>query len=118
MSRTYFAFEQREEPLSPAQEERRQKTIELGESLANFASSLSLDPEDFFYVLSMQHRTIQQSVTRLFMKWMEFMASPDYKTDPRNIASKNLAEELVALVKREHDLPYSEKVLSGMLPHI
>lgn len=45
--------------------------------------------------LANEHRTLQQSTLRLFLETIEMMAGDDYRTDPRNEASKTTARRLM-----------------------
>ena len=46
--------------------------------------------------MSRQHRTLQQNFTRLCLKWLEYVASDEYRTDGRNEQSKDIAQKLLA----------------------
>ena len=51
--------------------------------------------EEFYKLMSNQHRTLQQNFTRLCLKWLEFVASDEYRTDGRNEDSKKVANEML-----------------------
>jgi hypothetical protein len=48
----------------------------------------------FVHQMSFQHRTLQQSFTKLCMKWIEHCASDEYKFDGRNQQSHELCKEI------------------------
>ena len=58
-------------------------------------NSLSFDPEDFCKEFTKEHRTIQQSFTRLCIHWLCTCASDDYRFDGRNEASHQIAKALI-----------------------
>ena len=58
-------------------------------------NSLSFDPEDFCKEFTKEHRTIQQSFTRLCVHWLCTCASDDYRFDGRNEASHQIAKALI-----------------------
>ena len=58
-------------------------------------NSLSFDPEDFCKEFTKEHRTIQQSFTRLCIHWLCTCASDYYRFDGRNEASHQIAKALI-----------------------
>lgn len=58
-------------------------------------NSLSFDPENFCKEFTKEHRTIQQSFTRLCIHWLCTCASDDYRFDGRNEASHQIAKALI-----------------------
>lgn len=51
--------------------------------------------EEFCEAMTYQHRTLQQSFTRLCLQWLEKVADDNYLTDGRNEASKQVAQNLL-----------------------
>lgn len=51
--------------------------------------------DTFVHQMSFQHKTLQQSFTKLCMKWIEHCASDEYKFDGRNQHSHELCKEIV-----------------------
>ena len=47
--------------------------------------------------MTREHRTLQQSFTKLCMKWLEKCASNDYGYDGRNEASHEVSKRMIAL---------------------
>jgi hypothetical protein len=76
-----------------------QKTVK---DITEFVSSFSLNQNEFNEVMSHEHRTKQQSFTRLCIKWLEHVSSADYKTDLRNDESKKVARELIETFEKKH----------------
>lgn len=72
-----------------------QETVEL---ITDYVNTFSRG-EDFNEAMSRQHRTLQQSFTRLCLKWLEHVSQDDYKTDGRNEHSKKVAQELISKFK-------------------
>lgn len=79
------------------------KTLE--ESLSNAISEgvnrYSLSHERFCNEMSHDHRTLQQSFTRLCIEWIKFCASDEYRTDGRNEATKKACKKIVENVSEE-----------------
>ena len=72
-----------------------EETKQLVEKITDFVNSYSLKSEQFNEAMSREHRTLQQSFTRLCLKWIEYVASDEYRTDGRNHASNKIARELI-----------------------
>ena len=70
------------------------KTQEVVVTLSNFVNSFSQKPE-FHTLMAREHRTIQQSFTRLCLQWLEHCASDDYRYDGRNEQSHKIAKQLI-----------------------
>jgi len=51
--------------------------------------------KDLIDTASVQHRTLQQSFTKLCIEWLEYCASPEYKFDQRNEASHEVAKQMI-----------------------
>lgn len=49
----------------------------------------------FTEAFNREHNTLQQSVFKLMLELMEFMATEDYRTDGRNAESKKVAKRLL-----------------------
>ena len=75
---------------------------ELAEVIGNTVNTYCTDYKAFCESMDNQHRTLQQSAMRLFMKWVEHCASDDYMTDGRNEQTKALAKEIVEKVEKRH----------------
>lgn len=63
--------------------------------VSDMLNSFSFDPEDFCKEFTKEHRTIQQSFTRLCIHWLCTCASDDYRFDGRNEASHQIAKALI-----------------------
>jgi len=92
-----------------------QTAKELVNEVTNFVNTFSTSKSDeFISEMSHEHRTLQQSFTRLCLKWIEYCASDEYRYDDRNKASHTVSKQLIE--------PYQEKYLgykpSGYLPTI
>ena len=68
---------------------------QLVSQITDYVNSYSLKPEEFIEAMSCEHRTLQQSFTRLVMKWLEHCASADYRTDGRNEATHQISKRLI-----------------------
>jgi len=88
----------------------------LVEEITNYVNTMSLKPEEFTDSMSRQHRTLQQSFTRLCLKWIEYCASEEYRYDPRNEAAHDICKQMVETFVRSNDIANVEP--SNFLPTI
>lgn len=81
-------------------------TRELVSSMSDFVNSYLPDTNEFVDMMSREHRTLQQSFTRLCVAWLERLAREE-RYDLRNEASVMLGREFVSRVEsRFRSLPY------------
>lgn len=69
--------------------------------------------DDFIKAMSLEHRTTQQSFTRLCLLWIEHVASDGYRYDGRNEASHKVCKTITESHKKISGYRASE-----MLPFI
>lgn len=74
---------------------RDEKNKEQADKVAEMLNSFSFDYEGFCEAMTREHRTLQQSFTRLCIHWLSTCASDDYKYDGRNEASHEVAKALI-----------------------
>jgi hypothetical protein len=67
----------------------------LVNEITNFVNTFSLKSDEFTAEMSREHRTLQQSFTRLCLAWIEHCASDDYRYDLRNEDSHTICKTLV-----------------------
>ena len=79
------------------EETREEKIVD---QITAYVNSMSLHPEKFNKAMSNEHRTLQQSFTKLCLQWIEYVASDEYRYDGRNEASYKTA----ALLVRFHEI--------------
>jgi hypothetical protein len=86
----------------------------LVSEITDFVNSFSADEKQFIAAMSTEHRTLQQSFTRLVLKWVEHVGGIDYRYDDRNKASHMTCNEILQswLLSHENIRP------SNYLPHI
>lgn len=80
----------------------QEKAIEISQNIANYVNSFS-QRDEFNVAMSNQHRTLQQSFTRLCLKWLEHISKEEYRTDPRNQSSKDVSVKIVEDFKKNND---------------
>lgn len=97
----------------------------IAEQMTNYVNTFGDKSKAFNDAMSNQHRTLQQSFTRLMLGWLEHVASDEYRTDGRNEQSHELAKVLLGeFEKRQADLGFTGETLkqmakpSGHLSHI
>ena len=76
-------------------EDKKNTAFEVASKIASFVNNFNCDEKEFIKQMSMEHRTLQQSFTRLVFKWIEFCASNDYHFDGRNEATHKISKEMV-----------------------
>ena len=67
--------------------------------ITDFVNSYTADELQFVKQMSTEHRTLQQSFTRLVLKWLEYVASDQYRYDDRNSGAHVVARKLITLFK-------------------
>jgi hypothetical protein len=71
--------------------------------------------ESFCELMGREHRTLQQSFTKLCFMWMEYVASPEYRTDGRNVASHETSKLLLDLFSKHYAKDYSGETLTSVM---
>ena len=66
------------------------------QQVSDMLNSFSFNPEKFCEEMTKEHRTLQQSFTRLSIHWLCTCARDDYKYDGRNEASHEIAKALIS----------------------
>ncbi len=88
-------------------------TKELVKNITKFVNSYSVEEEEFIKEMETQHRTLQQSFTRLCFKWIEHCASDEYRHDKRN----EQTHETSKFVFETYRLAMNEKYNTGDNPY-
>ena len=70
--------------------------------IASVLNDMSFNPEKVAEAFTLEHRTLQQTLTRFAYNWLVQCASDDYLFDDRNAASHIFAK---ALLEGKTDLP-------------
>lgn len=70
-------------------------------ALESAVNSFSFNPRRFAEALPYMHRTNQQSIFRLVMAIIAFMADDNYRTDRRNRASHDISKRIAEAVGAE-----------------
>jgi len=71
-----------------------EKTKEVVNDITDYVNTFSRR-DDFNEIMSMEHRTLQQSFTRLCLRWIEHVSKEEYRTDGRNEQSKDICRKIV-----------------------
>lgn len=82
----------------PLEQSREYKAAKMLEDAVN---SYSFNPKRFAETLPYIHRTLQQSIFRLVVAIINFMADDNYRTDDRNQAAHDISKKLVEILKDE-----------------
>lgn len=75
----------------------------VAKSLIDLVNYSPFCGDDFVKIICNEHRTLQQSVMRLFIKVIKGLS--EVNTDDRNEDSVELAKE-IAVISEKHNLPY------------
>jgi len=78
-------------------------TAELVNEVTNYVNSFSMKPEEFVTAMNKEHRTLQQSFTKLCLIWLENCADADYRFDGRNEAAHQMANLLIGEFQLQND---------------
>lgn len=82
----------------------RKTAKEMAGEMTDFVNTLSNESrKEFVKAMASEHRTLQQSFTRLCLEWIEYCASMDYRTDGRNEASHTTCKTMVEAFKEKKD---------------
>ena len=77
--------------------------VKLANDISNGINNLSFSVPEFINAMCLEHRTLQQKFTGICLKWIEHVASEDYRTDGRNVLSHEKCKKIIALMK-ENDI--------------
>ena len=72
-----------------------ERTAEQVNKVSDMLNSFTFDYEGFCKQMCREHRTLQQSFTRLCIHWLCTCASDEYRFDGRNEASHVIAKALI-----------------------
>ena len=81
---------------------KKKQAEQLAKDVLNFVNSFGFDSETFAETICRDHKTLQQSVMRLFIYTICKMA--EVNPDERNKATVELAK-LISVIAAEHPLP-------------
>lgn len=82
----------------------RKSAKEMASEMTDFVNTFSNEPrKEFIQAMSCEHRTLQQSFTRLCLEWIEHCASADYRTDGRNESTHQVCKAMVQSFKENKD---------------
>jgi len=63
--------------------------------ITDFLNTFGDKSPDFIEAMSCDHRTLQQSFTRLALQWIEHVGSSEYRTDGRNEGSHKVCKKMI-----------------------
>ena len=71
--------------------------------MSDFVNNFGCDKDAFVSEMAKDHRTLQQSFTKLCLKWIEYVGSEDYRFDLRNQDSHETCKKMVQSFQKEND---------------
>lgn len=74
---------------------RASREYKAAEALTDAINSMSWNPKKFGLAVSMQHKTLQQSLMKSFVATIRIMASDNYGYDDRNRSTHEAAKKMV-----------------------
>lgn len=82
-----------------------QKVVDGVQAISSMVNTYSTDKlkDQFIQLMSTDHRTLQNSFTRLALQWIEFVASDKYRTDGRNESSHKVCKELLEAFRKHQE---------------
>lgn len=84
------------EPKQPWELAEEQRAKEAAEAVAKFTNSMSFKGSLFIEAMAREHRTLQQSFTRICLMWLWHLSQlPEGHYDLRNEASVKIAKKLM-----------------------
>ena len=72
-----------------------EKNKKNADMVSDMLNNFSFDDAGFCKAMEQEHKTLQQSFTRLCIHWLCTCASDEYRTDGRNQASHDIAKALI-----------------------
>jgi hypothetical protein len=79
-----------------------EKSKEQAQVVSDMVNNFSFDYKGFCEAMTCEHRTLQQSFTRLCIEWLQTCASDEYRFDDRNEQSHIVAEQIVNSLDAEN----------------
>lgn len=89
--------------IAEEEEDNRHDPNEVVKRITDFVNTFSIKQNEFNAAMNKEHRTLQQSFTRLCLKWIEFCTTEGYRVDGRNAASKDVAQRIVERFKKDNE---------------
>lgn len=77
----------------------------LVEKVTGMLNDFSFNESEFCKEMENEHKTLQQSFTRLCVSWLRTCASDEYRTDGRNEYSHTIAKKM-STVFEDGEFPY------------
>mgnify|MGYP001357053525 CR=1 FL=1 len=74
---------------------------EIASVMSDFVNNFGCDKDGFVKAMGNNHRTLQQSFTKLCLMWIEYVASDDYRFDGRNQDSHTTCKAMVKAFQKE-----------------
>jgi hypothetical protein len=83
--------------LTKYERELKDRSEKIVDDLASLVNSMSFKPDYFIEAMGREHRTLQQSFTKLCLQWIEYVGHNGYPHDGRNEASHQVCHGIVKL---------------------
>lgn len=94
------------------------ETKTIVNDLSDYVNTYSDKSKEFNEMMGREHRTLQQSFTRLCLAWLEYVGSDQYRFDGRNESSHKTIKIMLEGYKKNHPNPDYYLDPSKSLPFI
>lgn len=74
----------------------------IAQRIGLLLSDVTFNSRNVCKYLQKEHKTLQQSFTRLCIEWLNTCASDDYVFDGRNEASHTVSKSIMECIKEQH----------------
>lgn len=91
----------------------KKATKDLVQEITDYLNTFDDKGNDFCQAMSCEHRTLQQSFTKLCLQWLEHCASDEYRFDLRNEDSHKISKELIELFRELFELFRDKQIKQG-----
>lgn len=82
--------------------EKAKDSQQMVQDITDYLNSFTRKEKPFCEAMSREHRTLQQSFTRLCLQWLEHCATEEYRVDGRNEDSQKISREILELWQERH----------------
>jgi hypothetical protein len=80
---------------NPAFQSHKPTSEEMADYIEDYFNSYQNKEMALIKQMERKHRTLQQSFSKFTLKWIEYMATDEYRVDGRNQASQQVAKRLI-----------------------
>jgi hypothetical protein len=98
----------------PSNKHKMRDAKQIVSEVTNYVNTFGDVHTEFIKSMEVEHRTLQQSFTRLCLKWIEHVASEEYRHDLRNEQAHKTCKLMMELFRDYQGLTYDGATLEMM----